>query len=863
MRSNRVVIACVSAILTILPISAVAQEPAAPTPAPPAEQLPPVEVIQKKAAPAPTAQKKAAPKKKTAVAPTPQPPPPVDIPEQAAFVDTGATPYYYGAPGGQAAAARAESGPSSPINPAAGILPGNLEGFPSAGSQVATQQIDEFEPRTTNDVFKRVPGVHVVNDDGFARHGGIGIRGSPPRRSRKVLVMEDGQPINMGLWFDPSTHYIPPMDRIESVEVLRGTVIAYGPNNNHGVVNFRNISPFGRNETEISTSIGTTNNDDGFLIDGADVFTSIDERSDVSSTWHVHTRQMSGNVGAVLSYSGADVDGAWDTERLRYNDLHGALGWKGVDQDLTLSATYFRQRDHYDESNLEGEEGVDDPGDVEARFFNEVQHCKSCYNPGSRHNNYNADVVKMQAAHNLYLDDTTTITSRLYGFFHRRDRYANVEGTDPLEEDDGFSPVIIGDEVFVPEGSMLGRLRTYRQFGAEVRAELAERPFIAGLRQDIQVGVRYEYTDFSNRNFFGEQGVVLEEGDTEGVTVFDRDTNANAFSAFLQSAIHVTRDFTVTPGARLEHYRVQRKTFALTEEEGELEEVSAADCAADTGGLITEECFEIENFSDARYTESFTKTHVLPGVALAYTGLYRSTLYGGYHRGLTIGVLREATLPPGDELGDNFQIGLRSTALLGFTFDIAAFHQQIQDFQVKGSATDAAGNNIYSNIDQVEINGVETYGRLDSKPFTGGPFNLFFEGNYTFSDSVIDAGVNEDGDSLVGNLVPEVPRHFATLTLGVEHRSGWDASVSYTYRGAFYTDAENTPYGGDEEGEDGEVPSVWLLSARANYTLPGTTTKVFVAGDNLTDELYITDREDGIKAGQGRTVWGGVKVRLD
>ena len=81
--------------------------------------------------------------------------------------------------------------------------------------------------------------MHVINDDGFGQHGGIGIRGSPPRRGRKVLIMEDGHTINMSLWLDPSVHYVPPVDRIESAEVLRGTVIDYGPNNNHGIVNSR------------------------------------------------------------------------------------------------------------------------------------------------------------------------------------------------------------------------------------------------------------------------------------------------------------------------------------------------------------------------------------------------------------------------------------------------------------------------------------------------------------------------------------------------------------------------------------------------------------------------------------------------
>ena len=86
--------------------------------------------------------------------------------------------------------------------------------------------------------------------------------------------------------------------------------------------------------------------------------------------------------------------------------------------------------------------------------------------------------------------------------------------------------------------------------------------------------------------------------------------------------------------------------------------------------------------------------------------------------------------------------------------------------------------------------------------------------------------------------------------------------MSWTYRGGFFTDEANTPYGGDPEGEDGFVPDIWLLSARANMKLGDTGASIFVAGDNLLNELYIADREDGIKAGQGRTVWGGFKYKF-
>ena len=106
-----------------------------------------------------------------------------------------------------------------------------------------------------------------------------------------------------------------------------------------------------------------------------------------------------------------------------------------------------------------------------------------------------------------------------------------------------------------------------------------------------------------------------------------------------------------------------------------------------------------------------------------------------------------------------------------------------------------------------------------------------------------------------------MPREFAYLTAGIESTAGWNASISWIYRGAFFTDEDNTPFAGDPEGENGQVPSVWLVAARANYTIPNTNAVIFISGENLTDELYITDREDGVKPGIGRTIMAGAKYK--
>ena len=86
--------------------------------------------------------------------------------------------------------------------------------------------------------------------------------------------------------------------------------------------------------------------------------------------------------------------------------------------------------------------------------------------------------------------------------------------------------------------------------------------------------------------------------------------------------------------------------------------------------------------------------------------------------------------------------------------------------------------------------------------------------------------------------------------------------MTYKYRGEFFTDEFNTPFGGNPEGEVGLVPDVWLLSSRFNLDIGDTGASWYIAGYNLTDEFYITDREDGLKPGLGRTFWTGFSYKF-
>lgn len=814
------------------------------------QDLPEVKVIQEQPKPQPVQQAAPKPKpKKVAAKPRPAPAPqPAPVQQFEAVEDDFGAPAEisepaqvmanspYGASAGAGAAQRAEFGNIAPIN-ARTMLPGDLQNYTGAGSRVTTTDLDEQRPQTNHEALSRVPGVVTVNDDGVGRHGGIGIRGSAPRRSRKVLVMEDGQPINFSPYLDSSTHYTPPTERLESIEVTRGYVVNYGPLNNHGVVNFRNLSPFGANETVLKFGIGHT--------------------WDVDKDWnnfrHVHTRQSAGNWGVVASYSGSETGGAWDNEVLRYNDFYGAIGVKGDNQDLTVSGGFFRQRDDYDEDNfLRGDfsqfiaNGRRKGGDACLGQPNPSNFEATCGHDAST---YNGDHYRLQVAHNYYFDKNTTVSTRLYGADHDRARFYPDQTGEFVP--DGVDPDlgVLDDPQTGPlDLVMAGRDRRYQNYGVDSRIEMANLPFFGGMTHDLQVGARYERGKFRNRNREGEAGEILSFGN-RGELDEQQNLESDSFAAFIQTAIHVTNTLTVTPGLRFEDYDTSfRAVVGDGVEFGELKS---------------------------------SHTEVLPGIAFAWEVAPRSTIYGSYHRGLTPHLVRDALedfdpdVAPyniDDEIGNNFQIGYRTTAVRGITFDASVFHNRIDNYQFGEAFQSDTGDRVFSAIDKVEFTGFEVGSRIDSHPFVGGPWNVFAEAVYTYTDSDIKANAGNPGT--VGNEVPEAIKHYANLTLGVAYKKLWNASITATHRGGWFIDDENTKAfdfsgpaceDGDCEGgeiEPGRVDGQWLLSARANYNVSDKLT-LWATGQNLTNEFYLAGVEDGVKPSIARSVMGGFTIKFD
>lgn len=83
--------------------------------------------------------------------------------------------------------------------------------------------------KTPRQVFARIPGVFVYDMDGTGNQINIATRGLDPHRSWENNIRQNGVITNSDIYGYPASHYSPPMESIDRVELVRGTAaLQYG-----------------------------------------------------------------------------------------------------------------------------------------------------------------------------------------------------------------------------------------------------------------------------------------------------------------------------------------------------------------------------------------------------------------------------------------------------------------------------------------------------------------------------------------------------------------------------------------------------------------------------------------------------------
>lgn len=705
------------------------------------------------------------------------------------------------------------SSESLPLIEVYGIVPSSISETPGAAAVLDRDDMDAMRAYTLHDLLDSVAGLRTIDDDALGRRTAIGVRGAPPRRSRKTLLLEDGVPINLSAYIDPSVHYTPPMERLAGVDVLKGAgQILHGPLNNHGIVNFRNRQATDSPETTLGLAAGSL------------------------STFrrHITHTRTAGPVGLVMAYSGTSADGTFDVESTRFDDLYVSGDWQlDQRQSLAFSLTHHRERSDYDESNLTPAEFAVAPDRKQGRF-------------GQEYNSFGLDYSKITGTYGLDLGDRVSLVTRVFATDADRPRFT----ADPGMVSVGALPEIgfvSGAGAFSPgdNGVMVSRDRHYRTRGLDARVFL-DSAGDAPVSHSWQWGLRAEQHALNDMRSAGAVGERLHINN-RGPKTRDVEYRAEAVSVFVEDVISAG-NWQITPGLRAEYYTQSKHRLSI---------------AADRGPHAPLE-------SDHNFL-------LLPGISVLYRGQENTQWFANLARGYTPAPARTAAaFPLLPETGINSQLGLRTQVSELTSVEGALFYNRISNTIVQLPFS-VDGMSLLLNSADSDSMGADLAVSWRSTPLGEHGTYLFSRLAYNYTRAVFNGDFG--GAPLDGNRVPEVSDHVGSLTAGLGNPAGWQASVTLSQAGGFYTDPLNTrdivltnsarQALGDGDTMSlrepyvlGRVPGHQLLSARITYALPHAGATVWLQGRNLTDRRYLSDLENGMRPGASRSIMVGVELQL-
>lgn len=689
-----------------------------------------------------------------------------------------------------------------------GILPDRLESVPGSYFLVDEKALQERQPFSVQEALSNVPGVHVVGENSFGLGVNIGVRGLDPRRTARTLLMEDGMPLFLAPYGDPAAHYTTPLERVQRIEVVKGSgQILYGPQTVGGMINFvtRPVPTDGQVHGNVTATLG--NND----------FTS-----------------LYGNIGAGDERGGLMIDalhkkgdGIRDNHDFEIQE-YTAKGQLNLSDRHTLiaKASYFRESSHVSETGL---------GLVE-------YHEDKYQAPTGKNDVFEHERTTFQLQHLFQINQQLKLSTQAYYAKSERASFRQINdpgGLGGRSVMDRCTGLGVATEANAEQCGGRWRPREYEYWGIEPRLDLQHSLF--GVESNAVLGFRYHREDIQRNQFRGGDPRIQSQAYAEAFGDHREKIHSDveAKSYYAQNTFYVG-DWTFTPGLRIEDLRIRTNILRA---EG-----------------------AVQNNPESKDTNHQSK--VLPGFGLTWNGIEKTTLFAGVHKGFAPPRPdRDISAPGGantavvvntkPEESTNWELGARSNYIKGVTFETTLFHTIFDDIVVAGPTSGS-----FINGGQSQQTGVELAGRINFGQIYGSAHNIYLSGFYTNLITAKFKKTNAAADVFSGDRLPYAPKHLASLSLGYEHPVGFDARIGVDYVSEQQEDVSYRVGRSEEDvlsGRTGRIPSYALLNASLNYRPVGSRVAYFVSAYNLADKEYLTSRVDGMVAGRQRQVFGGIR----
>jgi Fe(3+) dicitrate transport protein len=391
----------------------------------------------------------------------------------------------------------------------------DLERLPGSVGIVPASVLKQSRVFTTDEALRKISGVHARGEEGFGLRPNIGVRGLNPTRSSRVLLLEDGLPLSYAPYGDNASYYHPPVERFETIEVVKGAgQILYGPMTVGGVINY--VTPPAPDRRSGSVSLIGGNRD---YFNG-----------------HVRYGGTNRSTGWLFDLMRKQGQGSRENVRHGLSDFNArTLSSMANSHNLGIRFNYYREDSNLTYSGLREAEFHVNPRDNP--FRNDYFHI----------NRFGAAVT-----HNWAPSGSMLFTNNSYASIFLRDwwRQSSNSNQRPNRASD---PACGGMANLHISCGNEGRLRHYATWGVEPKVRAFHNWF--GTAGEADFGIRY-HSEFQER--YQKNGPLPDSRD--GVLVENNERAAQAFSGFFQNRFLLSR-LTLIPGIRLEHVRYRRTNF--------------------------------------------------------------------------------------------------------------------------------------------------------------------------------------------------------------------------------------------------------------------------------------------------------------
>ena len=697
--------------------------------------------------------------------------------------------------------------------------------IPGSAHMLSQADLEKFDFTDIMRTLTSVPGVYVLEEDGYGLRPNIGMRGTGQNRSEKVTIMEDGVLAAPAPYSAPSAYYFPTAGRMQQVEVLKGTSSAmYGPRTTGGVINMLSRAiP----EQALAGQVNLSAGEDGFgkahaYVGGAG--------KNVSSVFEVFRYQADGfknvnHTGADTGFVKNDIMAKVlinsDTDAKYYQELEFKLKYSDEDSDETYM------------------------GLTEADFK---------ANPYSRYSasqldNMDTSHKQLQINHHIQLSERFTLgTTAYYNEFSRNWYKTSSVGAWATDENGAY--IFDENNEHVVEKSSLsgGGIDKAAAFDQNANNEVLYVDVKANSRDyeskgiqtvldadfgahQVKFGARYHEDEMDrfqwvdNYSMDNSYEMTLIQAGIHG-TDSNRIDSAQALALFIHDE-YTFGDFIINAGLRYEDMTISRKDW-------------------DKGVIDRNQPLKKDVSNDVDV--------LLPSLAVTYRVNKDLIIIGGVQKGF-------APPAPGNDKAENeesinYELGLRFSQdalraeALFFYSDYENMHGNCTASQ--GCDDDNIGNQY--NAGEVKVSGLEMKAGYE---FAAGALTFPVDVTYTFTDTefqnAFESGLETWANVASGDELPYVPENQLQVSVGV---------VGEKWRGDMlvrYMDEMRTTAGQGAFVSGQSIDSRTVVDMAAHYSIADNQEITFNV-DNLLDKEYMSTRTHGsIMVGKPRSVTLGYK----